>query len=121
MDEEQREITQFVPKDLADPRTYVIPLGPVKKILEDRENDSKDLLQTYRDEIARLTEELDRTRKSIASFESYKLFKKTLSLNCPQVNVKLTILQCAERMRRGQCTGCLDRDAILKKLGAKMR
>jgi len=121
MKENQKDITQFIPKDLADPRIQTISLGPIKEILKEQEIDKDNLIQTYRDEIARLTKELADTKKSIANFVSYKTFKERLSLYCSQSNIDITILQCANRIRKGHCKGCLGRDQILEELEARTR
>lgn len=121
MKENQKDLTQFIPKNLADPRIQAISLGPIKELLKEREKDKDSILQTYREEIARLKKKLSDTQKSIANFISYKTFRERLSFHCFQTYSDITILQCANRIRGGQCIGCLGRDQILEDLEAKPR
>jgi uncharacterized protein YwgA len=118
---ESKDIEKIVPKDLADPRVHSISLNHLKKTLANIEKDKDDILQTYKDEINRLLNELDETNKAVKSLSELRYFKERLSINCPQVNVKLTILQCANRVKKGECKSCLDRTALLDMLEARPR
>jgi len=120
-EESQKEITSFIPKELADPRIHTIPLNHLKRELETKEKDTDNIIQTYKDEIQRLKDELYKTQNAIKSLSELRIFKERLSINCPQVNVKLTILQCANRVKRGECKSCLDRTLLLAMLEAEPR
>ncbi len=117
MKKTQKEIINYIPRELADPRTHTISLAPIKEILTQGELTKDNLLQTYRDEIERLTKVI----QSTASPEIYRLFREKLCLFCFQTNTTITILQCAEKMKRGHCKGCRDRNRLLETLGALPR
>lgn len=117
--EKQSEIIQFIPKELTDPRIQTISLRPLKAVLEKKEKEYQDTIKEYKAKIKQLTEELENTRKNYASIESLVMFRDLLSINCPQTGHTKTILQCAERIRKGDCRGCPARTTILEKLGAK--
>jgi len=121
MKQEEKDLTEWIPKELADPRTHTISLEPIKQILEEREVSKDDLLQTYKDENERLQQQIEEMSKEQAQNGTIKLFWKTLSLYCNQTNTRLNILQCSNRYKKRQCKGCLDRDAILSKLEARNR
>ena len=121
MPRDERDLKEWVPKDLTDPRTQTITLDPIKKLLEKREATKEDLLQTYREEITKLHQEIEGIRKEGTQLNTIKYFWKSLSLQCTQTGVKLNILQCAHRFRKGECKGCPGRDEILSKMEARNR
>jgi len=121
MNQGEREMKEWVPKELIDPRTQTITLDPIKKILEEKEATKEDLLQTYREEIARLHKDIRELRNERAQIKTIQSFWKTLSILCTQTGVKLNILQCSNRYKKNQCKGCTARDAILSKLEARNR
>ena len=121
MNQGERELKEWVPKDLMDSRTQTITLDPIKKILEKQEATKEDLLQTYKTEITRLHQEIEGIRKEGAQLDTIKYFWKSLSLHCLQTNTKLNILQCAHRLRKVECKGCSGRDEILSKMEARNR
>lgn len=118
-EDNQKEITQFNTNEIVDPRIQTIPLEPVKKVMDEKLEAKDDLLQTYKDEIARLEKELVKSQKTYASVKSYIDFKESMSLHCPATNRNLTIIQCTNRFKMGLCKNCFIRKQFLKKLCAK--
>lgn len=121
MNQEEKDLREWVPKELTDPRTHTIPLGPVKQILKEREVSKDDLIQTYKDEVDRLYKVLEEMRKEWARADTINRFWRKLTFHCSQTGTKLNILQCSTRYKKRQCKGCLDRDATLSKLEARNR
>jgi hypothetical protein len=119
--EKQNDLTKYIPHELVDPRVKTITLGPLKAILKQKETDYQNTIKELKEEISRLTKELEDSNNKLASIKSYIDLKNYISVLCPQRTKKLTIIQCFENMKQSQCKGCLDRDAVLSKLGARPR
>ena len=117
-----KKLAPTIQKDLVDPRVHILQIPKhIQATLKNKENAANDLLQTYKDEIARLKEELAEAEKTTNSMGGYKNFHDYLSTICPQTGTRLTIVRCTQRVRKGEClvSNCSARNNILKKLETK--
>lgn len=119
-------------KPLIDGRVNIFPLRPDKAIMKDKD-DLISQLEYYKEMIKDLQGELSNKESSIESLKNalnslsekskyisaLESFREMFMMNCISFNIKKTIFQCNESIKRNQCTfheKCTDRKNVLDRL-----